>query len=82
MVVVRMSLELRVTLAPLALLARWIRVSPPVVWDPLALHPLIHSLVRPVGPVVQVVMAALPAQRVTVAQVDWKGKLAQVVLLA
>ena len=76
LVVVRMSLELRVTLEALALLARWIRVSPPVVWDPLALHPLIHSLVRPVGPVVQVVMAALPAQRVTVAQAAWEDKLA------
>ena len=81
LVVVRMSLELRVTLAPLALLARWIRVSLPVVWDPLALNPAIHPLVRTVDPVVQVVMAAQPAQRVTVAQVDWEGKLAQVVLL-
>jgi hypothetical protein len=64
----------------LVLLAR--KPAPTVVWEPLALNPVIHPMVLPVDPEVQVVMAALPAQRVTVAQVDWKGKLAQVVLLA
>ncbi len=53
-----------------------------MVWDHLALNPAIHPLVRTVDPVVQVVMAALPAQRVTVALVAWADKVVQVVLLA
>lgn len=81
-VVVGVSVELRGALAVRALLARWIAVSPPVVWDPLALHPLIHPRVWPVDLVVLGVMVALPAQRVTVAQAAWEDKLAQAVLLA